>query len=262
VVGRRVACDLLRRDVVRRAEGLALGPVGFGDVAGQAHVGEFDEPLAGEHDVAGLDVAVDEVAVVCGPQALGHLADDRHRLGRVEPLADLQQVGQRPAIDVLHDDGHGVGERPDLVNRHDVRMRQDRRSAGLPQEPLAGLRLAGRSRMQHLDRHHPVHLHLPAPVDDRLGPPADAAQHFQAGGLRGDEFGRVAGVGVGPGLAPPGHSPASPGRRLALVERRRLAVGLGCRGPGPDEDLGERDLAAGVVGLGQEAACGPDLLVG
>lgn len=83
-------------------EGVAPGlPELFGDLGDEAEVDEEDAAVAGEHQVAGVHVGVDEAVEE------DHLGDAAEaRLG--EPLAVLADVGGLDAVDELHGD-HPVG---------------------------------------------------------------------------------------------------------------------------------------------------------
>ena len=101
--------DLLWRDVVQRAEEVAdRGHPGGGRGAlGEPEVGEVDVavpvlPVVGEHDVARLDVSMDEARVVGGVECAGGVA-----AGPAAPRAECErapglQLGpQVGAADVL-----------------------------------------------------------------------------------------------------------------------------------------------------------------
>src|SRR5690606_34321628 len=80
------ALDLLGRHVFGRADDAPLGrdpagPDGPGDPA----VEDLGVPLLVEHDVAGLEVAVDDARVVGFAQAAADLPGDGHGRGNVEP---------------------------------------------------------------------------------------------------------------------------------------------------------------------------------
>ena len=85
-----VAADLLGRDVVGRAvgfAGFALGGVLVVRRARQTEVGQLRDALRGEEDVLGLDVAVDQAALVGVGERVGDLDRDVQRfgLGEVRP---------------------------------------------------------------------------------------------------------------------------------------------------------------------------------
>ena len=75
--------------------------------------------LARDHDVAGLDVAVDQVVVVGGGQPLGDLPADSQRFEHVERAGAVELLLQRLAGDELH---HQVRQRlfAGLVHLHHV----------------------------------------------------------------------------------------------------------------------------------------------
>ncbi len=52
------------------------------EALGQAEVGDLGDPVAGEQDVRGLEVAVDDPRLVCGVDRSG---EDAEGLGRPEP---------------------------------------------------------------------------------------------------------------------------------------------------------------------------------
>ena len=134
-----LAADLLGRHVTDRAEtdpgplwsvsvGCRESPTGCRALAGQAEVEDLDAAVAGQEDVLGLQVAVDDAFLVRGGQAEGDLAGDLDgACGRkravVEPLAQrlaLEQLGDgvSEAVDgaeVVDGQDVGVGERGDRL---------------------------------------------------------------------------------------------------------------------------------------------------
>ena len=102
-VGLAGVADLLRGDVVGRAEHLALvrqrrrRPGPSPAHLGQAEVEHLDHrpvPLAGEHQVARLDVAVDHAVLVGVLQAQRRLVDEVAGMGHRQRPARLDQLGQ------------------------------------------------------------------------------------------------------------------------------------------------------------------------
>ncbi len=89
--------------------------------ARQAKVHHAHAPVGADHDVVGLEVAVNHgLGMGRGEPPPGrheHIDDLGDRAGRrFEPAA------QRDALDVLHHDEGGPAIFPDLVDRHDVGM--------------------------------------------------------------------------------------------------------------------------------------------
>ncbi len=95
-----------------------------------------------EHDVAGLQVPVDDALPMRLVERVGDLdAVAQDLLGRQRAFAEA--VGERLALEVLHDEVVGVALAPDVVERADVRMRELRDRLRLALEAMARL-LAGR----------------------------------------------------------------------------------------------------------------------
>ena len=81
----RLALRLLGREVLGRADdGLGLGHrrVGVGHRAGDAEVHHLDRAVVGDHDVRGLDVAVDDAVAVAVAERVEDALGDPQRLGR------------------------------------------------------------------------------------------------------------------------------------------------------------------------------------
>ncbi|CAA9286601.1 MAG: hypothetical protein AVDCRST_MAG48-175, partial [uncultured Friedmanniella sp.] len=108
----------------------------------QAEVGDLDLPAVGEQHVLGLDVAVHEPGVVRRGQRGEHGLDDLERPGRRHRRLAEDDVAERGAVDVLHDDvgpdGVPVEDGPALVEHgDDAGVGEPGGGAGLPVE-LAG----------------------------------------------------------------------------------------------------------------------------
>ena len=163
-----LAQRLLGAHELRRADDLAaVQPRRAGDQSRDPEVG--DEGAARrrlEHDVVGLHVAVDHPLRVCVGERPRHFTQHPRRLGRREGSAGAHAIGQRFAFNVRHREEH---ELPHLVHgkdRHDVGMRQLRRRARLPQEPLPQRRVPRLGGREQLDRDRPIEPHLPRQVHD------------------------------------------------------------------------------------------------
>ena len=120
-VGPRV--DLLRRDVGRRAEGLALaGFLGvLDDLLRQAEIGQHDVVGAVDEEVGRLDVEVDDVRLVRGMERGDGVAQEPLRVLLVEPALGLDPVLEGLALDVGHAEEDDVAFLADEENRDDVR---------------------------------------------------------------------------------------------------------------------------------------------
>ena len=127
-----------------------------------------------EHDVAGLQIPVDDARAV-------RLVERRRDLDRrLERLVDReralrQPIRQRLAFEILHDEERGAVLLADVVQRADVRMIELRDRAGFAIEALAELRVGGEGVGENLDRDRAieprvagfVHLAHPAGADER-----------------------------------------------------------------------------------------------
>ena len=158
-VGARVerqALRLLGRHVVRRADdGPVRGQVGCPDVArrlvrrrqildplGEAEVHDLHVPLLGQHDVGGLQIAVQKPAGMGFLERLGDLSGHAQRLGERQS-AVLQPAMQRLAGDVLHHQEQRVAVFADLEDLADVRVIERGHGHRLAAQTLARVRVSG-----------------------------------------------------------------------------------------------------------------------
>ena len=179
--------ELLGRHVRHRAEQRPLfrqrlllrGVVGAERlrlVLRQAEV-EHLRPRLREHDVARLEIAMDDAEAVRGVERAGDVDRHAERLAqRQRPARD--RVGERLPFEVLHDQVVDAVLMADVVERADVRMVQPRDRARLAVEALAQLRARGEMRGQDLDGD--------VAVETRVAGAIDLAH--AAGAERGDDF--------------------------------------------------------------------------
>ena len=230
----RVPHDLLGRDVVRRTEGLAdLIEARVIGLPRQAHIGQLGHAFAGEHDVLGFDVAVDEAARMRVGQGLGDLDRDLegpllgHRVAQA-----LELIVQGRAVNELLDE---VGVAVDLAGvdgLDDVVVGELGGRAGLLHEAPPRLGVARGLRQEHLDGHDPVDRDLPGLVHDGLAAAPDPLQEFDARNLeRLRREGLFFEGGQDAADLPVGHD-AGLEDRLRKVEDDARRAALGLDGPG------------------------------
>ena len=134
--------------------------------------------VAREQDVGGLDVAVDQAGSVRGVQRRGDLRDDLGGpLGRQRPLV-LEQPVQVGARHVAHDEIQLPLGLARAVDRHHVRVVDQRREPRLALEALAEGRIGGAIGRDQLQRDGPPEVELDRPVDDAHA--ASARDRFDA----------------------------------------------------------------------------------
>ena len=146
-----------------------------------------------DHDVVGLEIAVDDLHVVRHRdrrQHLRHEVDDARVAER--PLVG-DDVVKRPPLDVFH---RQVEQRfvdvPEVEHAHRVRMVQARRRARLALEPLHEIAIAGDVLAQHLERDHAVERELARAVDRAGAARRDQRLHDElAGDAPANQLGRV-----------------------------------------------------------------------
>ena len=170
--GHGLARDLLRRHVRRRAQDLAGGGHHRGLDAGHAEVHQLRLPVGLDHDVGGLDVAVDDAGAVSGVHRFRHRGQDAQGLLRLDAPLLADQAVERPALDVLH---HQVVV-AEVEDPHDRRVTEPARGLGLAAEALQVLvgRVAGQVLgLDRLDRDHAVDARVPGTVHAAHRPVAD-----------------------------------------------------------------------------------------
>ena len=122
-------------------------------IAGDAEVRDLHLAARVQHDVARLDVAVDHALRVSGLERATHVHRDvRGAIGHDAPAAG-QELGERPAFHVLHDDEVHAVVRARVEDRHDVLVGDPRRRLRLATEALDELVVLGEARREELDRH-------------------------------------------------------------------------------------------------------------
>jgi hypothetical protein len=155
-------CAALARQRLARVDEVAEGR---DHELGQAEIEDLQQPVRRDHQVLGLEVAMDDP----GAMRLGQTV--RELGAQVEHFAEGQGTRpepppQRLPLDALHDDvvrpGH-VGGRAHVVDVHDVRMIEGGGRACLAVEPLQELRV--RAGAQDLDGDGPAEPGVTGAID-------------------------------------------------------------------------------------------------
>ena len=133
--------------------------------ARDAEVGDLHRGRAREQDVAGLDVAVHDTGAVRERERGCDLRRDLRGLVGVERALAPDEVAQRAALDVLHDDEVRAGLLAPVVNTDDVLVVQVGGGLRLAPEPLDERRLACVFRKERLHRNGSIEQAVMPEVD-------------------------------------------------------------------------------------------------
>jgi len=136
-------------------------------------------PLAPrEHDVLGLEVAVDDPLGVRGPQRARHLVHDGDRAQEVQPPLALHDRVQRLAVQKFHDEEHrAVARLAEVGHVDDVGVIDEARRARLAQEAFDRLLAAAVAVVEDLHRDFLADVDVLAAIDDaHPATPDDLAQ--------------------------------------------------------------------------------------
>ena len=179
----RSALDLFGAHVERRAERDAhfgeVHGVAFAREAGQAEVGDLHFTRAGEHDVLGFDVAVNDSLFGRFDQGRGGLTHDAQGVGKVggavagEPVAkvlpfDVFLGNEVQAVDVAH-----------LVDLNDTGMDQAGCRPGLAFESHEVDAVVGQFGLENFDGHVTAELNLLGEIDLGHGPASQASEEAE-----------------------------------------------------------------------------------
>ena len=146
------------------------------DVEGQAEVHQPRAPefaLAGDHDVARFDVAVDDAAAVAISQAAGDFFADFEHVGSRQAAA-FDDGGQGFALDQGHDDKQRAAVAAEVVDRHQGGMVELGNGLGFAFETGFGFGRKG-GRRHHLDGHFAAQEGVVGAVDHTHAAPPELA---------------------------------------------------------------------------------------
>ena len=137
---------------------------GVGD-AGDAEVGHLHVARLRHEDVAGLHVAVHDAVAMGEAERGGDLGGHVRRPGGGQLLLGPQDVGQGPAVHVLHHDEVRAALLPPVVDGDDVGVGQVGGGLRLPAEAGHEAGVGGELGEEHLDRHPPLQQTVARQVD-------------------------------------------------------------------------------------------------
>ena len=185
---------LLRSHVLGRPDDHAGGGAGGALPVGELGDAEVDQlhevPLVAaldEEDILGLEVAVDDPAVVGGPQRVGQLEQDLEPDRAVEAPFPEERRERRPIQELHHDVVPGGREQREVVRGYDVLVTDEVDGSRLVVETADQLRARAHRLVQELDRDLAADDGVLAEVDRAHTAPAEQPAHLEAPDHGADE---------------------------------------------------------------------------
>jgi hypothetical protein len=153
--GRHVAdraehCARLRMEAERRRIRSRDSEAHPGKQLGEPEIEDLDPPVAGDEEVRGLQVAVNDPRSVGGRETERHLACDPHGFPPTERLLVEARV-ERTAVEQLRDEERYAIALAEIVQHEKIRMVDPSGGSCFAFEALAGVGVGKRRRRQHLD---------------------------------------------------------------------------------------------------------------
>ena len=145
---------------------------------GQAEVADLGDPVGGQEDVAGLEVAMDDPGLVGGVHGAGEGLDQRGGLARGHGLLG-QPLGKAAAFGEFEREIRSIVVLADGVDGDDVRMTQPGDGVGLGLESLDLVLSRELSLGNRLDRHDAAKLLVAGLVDDAHAASTQLAEKLQ-----------------------------------------------------------------------------------
>ena len=121
-----------------------------------AEIGDLHRAVIFHQHVLRLDVPVDDMFFMGHGDRAGQLQHDVYRLIQVQCAALGDQLLERPSADIFHDDIMFSLAFPDIVDIHDIRVRELAGRARFPLKAQQRHRIIGKITAQDLDGHDPV----------------------------------------------------------------------------------------------------------
>ena len=129
-----------------------------------AEVHELHVAAARQHQVVGLDVAMDDAVGVRDGQGAARVPDDLDGF-RLAEMAAFEVRAERMPVHELHREVVDGVDAPEVVDLDDVRMVQPSGGAGLLEEALHVPRVLGQLQGERLERDEPVQREIARAVD-------------------------------------------------------------------------------------------------
>jgi hypothetical protein len=143
----------------------------------ESEVEHLDEAVARERDIVGLQVAVDDAAIVRSFDRAGNLQRDLQS-GLDAQRSSVQPIRERLAVDELEHQHLAAVVVFDAVNRGDVRMINSRNDGRFPLEPCDSPGVGREIGRQCLQRDVAFQLRIASAIDLAHSAAADDGEHF------------------------------------------------------------------------------------
>ena len=134
------------------------------DRLGQTEVEHLDGAVRRHLDICGLQIAVNDAALVGGIEGIGDLTRDVHRLFHRHG-ASRQPIRECVALDELHDQRVRRGRFLEAVDVRDVRVIQRGEHLSLAAEAREAIGIVGHGGEEDLDRHVAIQPPIATAVD-------------------------------------------------------------------------------------------------
>ena len=172
------ALGLLRRDIVDRAQRLPGQGILGGIQPCNTKIGYLDAAVLENHNVVGLDIPVDNAPAVGVLQRLGDLGCKMQRLPPGKRPTLLHILLQRQSVDELHNDVVNIVGVIDVINRHNIGVREHGNGLGLRIKPSAEVLVPAKLLLEDFHRHIAVEPMASGPVDHGHAASADLLENF------------------------------------------------------------------------------------
>ena len=145
--------------------------------ARESEVADLDAPVLGQQHVLGLHIAVDEARSVRRGEPRENGMHHRDGLVDRQALGVIEQIAQRRARKVLHDEVGDVAVLALVEDADDVRVAQPGRGAGLLDEPRLEPVVVAQVVVHHLEGDAPLQPQIGRKVHRRHSAARDSAAH-------------------------------------------------------------------------------------